>query len=476
MAEILKADLCIIGAGALGRMLAIDARARGLNVILVQRPTELAGQTTSAAVQRAAFLASANHAHAAASAAALGLAKAAPKPGFRAIGERAAALAEAAAPAAAPTHLVAQGITMLTGPAEFADSRTLRLGDSLIRAGQFVLATGSTPRLPDLPGLDQVPFFTPDTILDNLRKLSHLLVIGGDAAAFELAQAYARLGAMVTLVSQGPVLPGFDPEPVAVLLRALREEGVDILEGGQVTAVLPRSQGTGIALAHADGSLATLDVSHILVAAGRVPDLDPAVLAALRLRRDRQRPDHLQVTPEGQTSSARITAIGGAAGVFDAPHALRQAAHVLARASGAAPGRIDLQRLPRLVNTRPALAQLGGAGALLPVRPGQLLLRASASETDAARATGRLIGGASLLVAANGTVLGTTILGDGAAELAAMLALAIDRDLGAADLADLLLPPASLAALLVDLGWQYRALHPPSAWARRWAVLRRLLP
>jgi|GEM_PF-1055224 len=476
MAEILKADLCIIGAGALGRTLALDARARGLSTILIQRPAEHAGETTNAAVQRAAFLASANRAHAMATAATLGLARVDPKPGFRAIGERAAALAEATAPAAAPAHLAAQGITLLTGPAEFADSRTLVVGDTRLRADHFVLATGSLPLLPDLPGLDQVPFFTPDTILANLRKLSHLLVIGGDAAALELAQAHVRLGVTVTLVPQGPLLPGFDPELVAVLLRALREEGIDILEDARVTAVLPRSQGTGIALAHADGRLATLDVSHILVAAGRVPDLDPALLAALRLRRDPRRPDHLLVTPEGQTSSARLTAIGGAAGAFDAPHALRQAAHVLARASGAAPGRIEPLRLPRLVDTSPALAQLGGAGALLAVRPGQLLLRASASETHAARATGNLQGGASLLVAADGRLLGGSILGDGAAELAAMLALALDRGLGAADLADLLLPPASLAALLVDLGRQYRSLHPPSAWARRWAALRRLLP
>ena len=441
MADILKADLCIIGAGALGRTLALAARARGLTTVLVSRPGDAPGETTSGALRRAAIMASAERAHAMASAGALGLARAEPKPSFRAIGERAAALAEATAPAAAPAHLIAQGVTLLDDNAAFLDSRTLRVGAVSIRAGQFVLATGSTPRLPDIPGLHQVAFFTPDTILANLRKLSHLLVIGGDAMALELAQAYARLGSTVTLVPQGPLLIDFDPEPVAVLLRALREEGVTILEGASVTAVLPRSQGIGIALAHADGALATLDVSHILLAAGRVPQLDADLLAGARLRRDRLRPDHLLLRPDGQTSAARITAIGGAAGAFDGPHALRQLAHVLARASGR-----------------------------------QLLLRASASQTEAAWAAGDLAGSAKLLVGTKGAILGVSILGSGAGDLAAMLALALERGIGAAALGDLLVPAASRAALLVDLGRQYQSLHPPSAWARRWAALRQLLP
>ena len=476
MADLLKTDLCIIGAGALGSTLALAARARGLGVILVQRPGDIPGESATGAVQRAAFFASAARAHAMATASALGLGKADPKPNFRAIGERAAALAAAAAPAAAPAHLAAQGVTVLGEPASFVDSRTLKVGASSIRAGQFVLATGSKPLLPDLPGLHQVAFFTPDTILDNLRKLSHLLVIGGGAEALELAQAYARLGSVVTLVPQGPLLAGFDPEPVAVLLRALREEGVSIIEGAEVTAILPRSQGTGIALAHADGSLATLDVSHILVAAGRVPDLDNALIAAARLKRDRQQAGRLQLTPDGRTSSAHITVIGGAAGVFDGPHALRQLAQALARAGGEAPRSIDPLRLPRLLNTTPALAQIGAAGPLVPLRQGELVLRASASETQAARATGNLQGSAKLVVAADGSMLGATILGSAAGDLAAMLALALERGLGAGELADLLLPPASPAALLVDLGRQYRAQRPPSAWARRRTAWRRLLP
>jgi pyruvate/2-oxoglutarate dehydrogenase complex dihydrolipoamide dehydrogenase (E3) component len=476
MAEILKTDLCIIGAGALGIALAIQARARDLGVVLVQRDGDTPVHTAQAALHRAAFCASAERAQAMRTAGALGLGKADPKLNFRAISERATAVADAAAPATSPERLAALGITLLSEPAVFADRRSLKVGSITIRAGQFVLATGSLARTPDLPGLDQVPYFTPDTILANMRKFTHLVVIGGDANALELAQAYARLGAAVTLVPHGPVLAGFDPELVAILLRALREEGVDILQGASVTAVLPRGQGTGIAIAHADGTQATLDVSHILVAAGRQPDLDQAMLEAARLKRDRLQADHLLVSPEGQTSNGHIMAIGGAAGVFESPHALWQLGIVLQRASGQAVAPLNPLRVPHIVQTTPVLAQIGLSQAGAPLRPGQLVLRASASETEAARAAGSLEGSAKLIVAGNGTILGGAVLGSGAGDMLAMLAMALDRGLSAADLAGLLLPPASPAAPLVDLGRQFTARHRPSPWAKRRAALRRLLP
>ncbi|MGV8855207.1 MAG: FAD-dependent oxidoreductase [Devosia sp.] len=477
MADTLKPDLCIIGAGALGTSLAIEARARDLSVVLVGAGAEMPGQTAQTALQRAAFVASADRAHAVRSAGTLGLGKADPKPNFRAISERAASIADAAAPAVSPQRLAALGITVLSEPAKFVDQRTLAVGASLIRASRFVLATGSRPLLPELPGLDQVDYFTPDTILANMRKLSHLLVIGGAPAALELAQAYARLGAQVTLVPQGALLADFDPEPVAVLLRCLRDEGITILQGASVTAVLPRSQGIGIAIAHEDGSLATLDVSHILLASGRVPDLDADLLALARLKRDPRRPERLSLSPEGQSSNGHIWAIGGAAGAFDAPHARRQAGLVLQRASGQSSSPINPLRLPRLVNTTPALGQLGLLETGAPLRPGQLVLRASASETAAAHAAGDLVGSAKLIVTEKtGAIVGAAVLGAGTAESIAMLALALERGLGAADLADLLLPPASPAALLVELGQQFRARHKPTPWERRRAALRQLRP
>jgi pyruvate/2-oxoglutarate dehydrogenase complex dihydrolipoamide dehydrogenase (E3) component len=476
MADIIKPDLCVIGGGELGIGLAAKARQRGLDVVLVERRVGEAGDPGQGTLHRAAFLASAERAQALRTAGRLGLDNAEPKPNFRAIAEHAAAIADAAAPRDSADRLTALGVTVLGGTATFVDRNALKLGDTTIRARQFVLATGAEPVVPALPGLDQVPYFTPDTILSNIRKLSHLVVIGGDPVALELAQAYRRLGSAVTVVPQGQLLVGFDPEPVSILAHALRDEGVDIRQGAEVTAILPRSQGTGIAIRTAEGGEDALDVSHILVALGRVPDLDPALLDKARLKRDRLRADHLLVGPNGQTSNGRISAIGGAAGEYRPHRAFRQADMLVDRLTTNPGARIDPLRVPLHVATAPALAQIGIAETGTPLRRGQVVLRAGFAENDAARAQGQATGAAKLIVGRNGAILGGSVVGAGAGEVIALIAMAMDRGMTVDALAALALPEPSLAAVLVDLGRQFRAQRPLSAWSRRSGALRRLLP
>ncbi|UJW84762.1 FAD-dependent oxidoreductase [Devosia sp. SL43] len=476
MADILKPDLCVIGGGELGIGLAIKARQRGLDVVLVERRSGEAGDPRQGSLHRAAFMASAERAQAIRTAGTVGLDTVEPKPNFRAIAEHAAATADAATPRDSAERLAALGVNILAGAASFSDRRTLKVGDAVIRAGQFVLATGAAPIVPPLPGLDQVPYFTVDTILSNVRKLSHLVVIGGDATALELAQAYRRLGSGVTVVPQGQLLAGFDPEPAAMLLRALREEGIDIRDGAEVTAILPRSQGTGVTIRTADGVEDGLDVSHILVALGRMPDLDPALLDKAKLKRVRVQADQLLVGPNCQTSNGRICAIGGAAGESRPHRAVRQADMLLDRLTISPGARLDPLRVPLQVATGPALAQIGLAETGTPLRQGQIVLRAGFVENDAARAQGVATGTAKLIVARNGTILGCSVVGAGAGEVIALVAMAMDRGLTADALAALPLPEPSLCAILVDLGRQFQAQRPPSAWAKRRAALRKLLP
>lgn len=474
MADILKPDLCVIGAGALGIGLALEAQQRGLAVVLVDLPGVAARDPGQGSLRRAAFLASAERAHAIRTAGQVGLDNAEPKPSVRAIAEHAAAVAAAAAPRDADERLTALGVTMLTGAASFIDRQTLRCGEATIRARQFALATGAAPLIPALPGLDEVAYFTPDTIADNIRKLSHLVVIGGEPAAFELAQAYRRLGSMVTLVPQGGLLPGFDSELVAILLRLLREEGVVIRDDAEVDAIVPRSQGTGVTLRVADGE-ESLDASHLLLAMGRVPVLEEPLLEKLKLRRDRLRADHLLLGPDGQTSNGRISAIGGAAGEHQPAVAARQASLLVERLLRRGNGRLDPLRVPRIVGTQPPLAQLGDAGRAL--RAGQTVLRANLAETEAARAIGQAQGVVRLVANRKGAVIGAGAVGPGAAEPMALLALAVERGLTLNELGRLTLPPASIGAALVDLARQHVTTQPQAAgWSRRLPGMGRLRP
>jgi pyruvate/2-oxoglutarate dehydrogenase complex dihydrolipoamide dehydrogenase (E3) component len=468
MADLMKPDLCVIGAGALGIELALRARQRGLAVVLVATREADAVDPTGGSLQRAALLASAGRAHAIRTAALVGLDNAAPKPNFRAISEHAAALAESIAPLSADERLAAQGITLLQGEARFIDRNTLRCGEVTVRARQFALATGSAPRIPELPGLDAIPFFTPDTIGDNLRKLTHLVVIGGGPEALELAQAYCRLGSQVTLVPQGGLLPGFEPELVAILLRSLRAEGLVIRDDAEVTAIVPRSQGTGITLRVAEGE-DSLDVSHVLLAMARIPLLDDALLATLALRRDRLRPDHLLVGPNGQTSNGRVTALGGAAGEFRAHVALRQADLLIDRLLGRGNGRLEQHQVPSHVATQPALAQVGQGDAGTKARTGLMVLRANLAENQAARAFGMAEGTVRLVVDRKGHVVGASAVGEGAGELVALIALGMARGVPLAELARLALPQPSLAAALLDIARQHVDRQPQGSWSARLA-------
>lgn len=474
MADIIKPDLCVIGAGALGVNLALTARQRGLGVVLVGTPDTEAVDPLQASQRRAAFRASAARAQAIRTASQVGLDNAEPKPNFRAISERAAAMADAVAPRDAQERLAALGITIVPGIPSFIDRQTLRCGDASIRARQFVLATGARPLIPELPGLDQVPFFTPDSIVDNIRKLSHLVVIGGCPAAFELAQAYRRLGSAVTLVPQGGLLPGFDPELVAVLLLALREEGLVVRDDAEVSAIVPRSQGTGVTLKVAGGDEDSLDVSHILVATGRVPLLDDTLLDKLKLKRDRLRGDHLLLATDGQTSNGRVSAIGAVAEQHEPQAVARQVDLMVERLAGRGNGRLDPLHLPRLVATEPPLAQVGLLDPAA-LRAGQTVLRANLAESEAARASGQMPGTVRLVSGRNGLIVGAGAVGPGVGDIIALLAVTMARGVSLAELGRLALPEASPAAALLDLSAQHAAQQPQTGWASRLPRLTRIL-
>lgn len=474
MADLQNPDLCIIGAGALGIGLALRARRLGASVMLIDRGEE-AGDAAQGRLVAATFAASAARAQLMRDARLFGLVPAEPKPSFKAIGERAKTLAASTAPRDSSARLTALGIDCRSGRPAFTGRQTLKLDEVTIRPGHIILATGARPVIPAIPGLDEVTYFTPDTMAGNSRKLTHLVVIGSDAPAIELAQAYHRLGAAVTLVPQGDILPGFDREQVAILLRQLAQEGLDIREGANVTRIVPRRQGTGVDLTHADGSDHSLDASHLLVSMGRVPDLDGLALDRARLRFDKARPGLLQLNADGGTSNGRISAIGGAAGQGQPHAAARYGAAIVDRLFGSASRRPDPARIPLLLQTEPGLATIGLVEGEHPLPDGALVLRASFAENDMARVQGQTHGAAKLIAGRKGQILGASIIGPGAGETAAMLALAMERGMRAEALADLVLPHPSLAAILPQLGEAFGAARQPGTWQKRGRALRKLL-
>lgn len=453
MADTLTPDLCVIGAGPAGLAVAEAARALDLSVVIVDKG-RLGGKALhTGAVPARALAAAAAHAHAMRNGASFGITADAIKVNFRRVHDHVDAVIGALSPARAAPHFEALGAQVLAGDAAFTDKRTLKVGEALVRAHRFVLATGSRPVVPAIPGLDAVPYFTTDTILDNTRKLTHLVIIGGGAMGLELAQSYARLGTEVTVLEPASFLADFDPELAAVALKRLEEEGVHLRPHTAVTAIHARSMGIGVGIRGADGE-AMLDVSHILVAVERVPDIDTLDLDKAGIRRRKDDVTRLELTPGLRTTNPRVYAAGdvaGGGGSVGAAHA--EARIVVGNALLAFAPRHHTD-VPRVVSTDPEIAEVGYSERTARTKfgTGFRVLRAAYAENDKARARRETYGVAKLIVGPRGQLLGAGIAGAGAAELAALFSLALAAKLDIARLSQFAAPYPSLADIASRLG------------------------
>lgn len=477
-ANILKPDLCIIGASPAGRRLAMRARQYGAAVTLIDRGEAGVEDAWTTATPARALAAAAAQAQSLRDATVFGIPNDEPKPNFRAVHDHVQGVIEAMAPATAPERLTALGIEVIPGSVAFIDRRTLKAGENLIRARRFVIATGARPMVPAIKGLGEVPFFTTRSIFTNTKKLTHLVVIGAGADALSLAQSYRRLGSLVTIISAGPLLPDFDPEAVEIALGRLREEGLVIHEQASLADIVARSQGIGINLTLMDGAELALDASHILVATGDAPDLDSLDLDKAGIKRAATETHSLHLGPGLRTGNMRVFAIGDAAGAVQPHAAMEQADLVLDNVLLGISGRYLDRLVPMVVATDPGLGRVGltEPQARQRHKTAYSVLRASYAENDLARASRRTQGSVKLIVDGKGGLLGASVVGSGAEELIAFFALAMAKGLNAADLGGFVPPHPTFAALARRLGEAYLAERGPSAWHKRRMALARLLP
>lgn len=475
MAELLTPDLCIIGAGAGGLQAALAASRLGASVVLVERGRMGGVALNAGSIPSKALVAAGAFAHAIRSGAPFGVTGEEPRVSFRKLHDHLHGVVAGIAPRVSAERLQALGVQIVAAEGRFLDPRTLEAGDTRIRARRFLLATGAVPVLPPIEGLEAVPYFTTETIAANTRKLTHLVVIGAAAAGLELAQAYNRLGTQVTLVERGALLAETDPELAAIVLRRLDEEGVGLRAETEVVAIQARSQGIGVRIRTA-GAEATLDASHILVCAERLPDLDRLDLERARIRRSGADRRRLRLTAERRTSNRRVYAVGDAAGTTSSHAAAHEAEALVRRLLLGLPQR--RRPLPSVIYTDPEIAEIGLSEAAARARYGDgfRVLRASFADNDRARALGRTEGLAKLITDPRGRILGAGVAGPAAGELATLLALAMAHQVTASQLRDLAAPHPTLSEIAIELGTAFESERAPGPLQQRLLALVRLLP
>ncbi len=434
MSKILTPDICVIGAGSGGLTVAAAAAAFGVPVVLIERGRMGGDCLNYGCVPSKAMIAAGRRAHLMRNAAPFGIAGVEPDIDFSRVNRHVHDVIEAIAPNDSVERFTALGVHVIKAEARFTDARTIEAGDVMVRARRFVVATGSSPVVPPIDGLDKVAFLTNETIFDLKRLPRRLVIVGGGPVGLELAQAHRRLGSEVTVIEADRVLGSEDPELAAIVAAHLRGEGVDLREGARVVRVTKRGR-TGVRV-HVEGrdGAASVDGTHLLLATGRVANTSGLGLENAGVDHDGK---GIKVSAGLRTSNRRVYAIGDVLGGPQFTHvAGHHASLVVKSLLFRLPVREDAGVVARVTFTDPELAHVG----LLEeeaLRHGRKIsvLRWPYAENDRAQTERETSGFIKLLADRRGRILGVSIVGAGAGEMIGLWTLAIAKKLKVKDMA-----------------------------------------
>lgn len=464
-------DLCIIGAGSGGLVIASGAVQLGARVTLIEGGAMGGDCLNYGCVPSKALLAAAKVAQTGRQGG-MGVAGVTPAVDFGAVMAHVHGAIADIAPHDSQERFEALGVKVIRGWARFTGPERVEAAGQTITARRFVIATGAQAIVPDLPGLDAVPYLTNETLFDLKELPPHLVILGGGPIAVEMAQAFRRLGAEVTVIARSRMMGQDDPEAVAVVTARLKAEGVVILEGRTAASVAPATG--GFALTLSDGTL--VQGSHLLLALGR--------RAALK----RLEPQAAGVTVNEagvlvdaslRTSNRRIFAIGDAAGQGQFTHlAAYHAGIVLRQAVLGLPAKVGAP-IPRATYTEPELAQIGLTEAEARKVHGAALTvqRIDFDHMDRAITDNATEGFVKLMIV-KGRPIGVTLVGAHAGEQISLWALALSARVKLSAIAGMVAPYPTLGEIAKRAAGAYfspRLFDSPMI-KRVVRVLQRVLP
>jgi len=472
MAERLQPDICVIGAGSGGLSVAAAAAAFGVSVALVEKDKMGGECLNTGCVPSKALIAAGKRAHALADARDFGVSAGPAEIDFAKVHRHVHDVIAAIAPNDSKERFNGLGVRVIAGAARFKDRNTVVVGDGIeIAARRFVIATGSSPALPPIAGLEAVPYLTNETVFDLTARPEHLVVIGAGAIGLELAQAFHRLGAAVTVLEAGEPLAREDGECAAIVLDALAREGVIV----RSNVTVARVEGTGakIKVVLAGDGEEAIEGSHLLIATGRRANTDGLALEQARIACDR---NGIVVNKRLKTTNRRVYAIGDVAGRGQFTHlANYHAGLVIRNALFRLPVKVNADLVPRVTFTDPELAHVGLTEAQARARGLSIrLLRWPYHENDRAQTERETVGHIKVVTDGRGNIRGATIVGAGAGELITTWTLAIDRGLPIRALAGIIVPYPTLAEIGKRAAITYFTPSLTNVWVRRIiALLRR---
>ena len=471
-------DLAIIGAGAGGLAVAAGAANLGARVALIEK-NRLGGDCLwHGSVPSKTLRKSARVAHWMRHADRFALAPVDPKPDIARVMERVASVVSSIALEDSPERFRTLGVDVIHGSGRFLSPTEFDVNGRTITAKHFVLATGSRPAIPPIAGLSHVPFLTNQTVFDLREPVPRLIIVGAGPVGCEMAQAFRRLGSDVLVVDMAnKVLPREDADVAAVVQRQLEAEGVRYRLGITVGGVVPGEPHAGrvrMTLRNANGAVEQLAASHLMLAAGRVPNVEGLGLDAAGVHLDN---GNIVVDDVLTTTNPRIHVVGDVAGKFPFTHAAEhQAGVVLSQTILGKSWTKPSPVVPWCTYTDPELARVG-LSETDARRHGleHFVYRFPFLDVDRARAEGETEGFAKLVTDKRGHLLGAAIVGADAGELIAECVLAIEKGLKVEDISSAIhaYPTRSQVARRAADERRNEAMRGPHRRGRRMFGLRR---
>jgi len=427
-------DIVVIGGGAGGLVVAAGGAALGAKVALVDRHRLGGDCLWYGCVPSKALIQSARIAHTMRHAERWALRPADPAPDLARVMERVRGVIAGIEPNDSPERFRALGVDVTFGDGRFTAPDAFEIAGRRLTGTTFVLATGSRPAVPDIPGLTQTPYLTNETLFDLREAVPSLLVVGAGPVGCELAQAMRRLGSEVTIVDAAArILAREDADVVQVVAQQLRDDGIRLRLDAKIRRVAGPTGAIMLTVVASDGRETVLTGTHLLLAAGRRANIEGLGLDAAGVT---VADGHVLVDDKLRSSNRRIFAIGDVIGGYQFTHLAEHHAgivlrHAIFKLWWTKPSSV----IPWCTYTDPELARVGLSETEAREKGvAHRVYRFPFSDIDRARTDNDTKGFAKLVTDPRGKLLGAAIVGPNAGELIAECVLALAQGLHAKDL------------------------------------------
>lgn len=431
-------DIVVIGGGAGGLVVAAGGASLGAKVALVEKHKMGGDCLNYGCVPSKTLLKSAKVAHLMRTAADYNIPPHAPSPDIGHVMERVAAVIKGIEPNDSPERFRGLGVDVIFGDGKFISPDCFEVNDRKLTARTFVIATGSRPSVPPIAGINDVPFLTNETVFDLREQVPSLIVIGGGPIGCEMSQAFARLGAKVTIVDMAAqIMPREDADLSRIVQHQMEKEGVDFNLNVAIIKVEGGRHHIRMFTKDNNGAEKSLQATHLLVAAGRRANVEGLGLEAARVEMDQGR---IVCDETLRTTNPHVFLCGDVAGGPQFTHMAGHHAGVLLRQAifrmrWAKPS----VHVPWCTYTDPELARIGlSESEAVKTGVAHKVYKFGYEEIDRARAEGETEGFAKVITDPKGKILGAAIVGPHAGEVIHEYVLAVNKGMNLKELSGII--------------------------------------